>query len=90
MADTALTKEHGLALLTKLAQDDHFRAHFEQKPAEALHKLGVPAETIVGLPALCLCPRKLGSKQAMEQARARLAGNADNSALNFVVPDAKF
>jgi len=90
MTDTSLTKEQGLALLTRLAQDDAFRTHFEQKPAEALHKAGIPADVIVGLSSRCLCPRKLGSKQAMEEARARLAGNIDTSALHFVVPDAKF
>jgi putative modified peptide len=89
MADTALTKEQGLALLTKLATDDAFRAHYEHKPAHALFDLGVPADVIARLPGRCLCQRKLGSKQAMQEARTRLAADTDTSLLIFVVPDAK-
>ena len=89
MADKALTREQGLSLLDRLARDDAFRAHFAQKPAEALHALGIPAETVVGLPPRCLCPRELGSKQAMHEAHARLASNKETSALNFMVPSAK-
>ena len=63
MTDSALTKQQGLALLSKLASDDGYRARFEQKPAHALSELGIPAQTIVELPAACLCPRKLASKQ---------------------------
>jgi putative modified peptide len=89
MADSSLSKEQGLALLKRLAQDDGFRAHYEQKPAEALHQLGVPAEQIVRLPGRCICPGKIASKQAMEQARQRLEANLDTAALSFVVPDPK-
>jgi len=89
MADKSLTKEQGLALLDRLGKDDAFRAHFAQKPAEALHSLGIPAEHVVGLPPRCLCPRELGSKQAMQEAHAKLASNQEMSALNFIVPSAK-
>lgn len=90
MADTTLTKEHGLALLTKLAQDDAFRAHFEAKPAEALLNLGVPAETICRLPARCLCPRKVAPKTDMEHARKQLTGDIDTSVLLQTIPTPKF
>ncbi len=89
MADTALTKEQGLALLTKLASDDAFRKSFEEKPAEALFRMGIPAELIVCLPESCLCRRKLASKEEMEEAKRQLAANLDSGVLNFVVPDAK-
>jgi putative modified peptide len=86
MADTSLTKEQGLLLLGKLAHDDAFRAHFEQKPAEAMFRMGIPAETICCLPAKCLCPAKLGAKDVMEEARKRLASDLDTSMLIFVIP----
>ena len=89
MADTSLTKEHGLSLLSKLAQDDAFRAHFEAKPAEALLNMGVPAETICRLPARCLCPRKVAPKADMEHARKQLAGDIDTSVLAQVIPTPK-
>jgi len=90
MADTSLTKEQGLLLLGKLAQDDAFRNSFEHKPAEALFRLGIPAELICCLPAKCLCPSKLDSKEAMEHARKQLANDADTSALQFIIPQPGF
>ena len=89
MNDTALTKEQGLALLTKLATDDGFRARFEQKPAHALSEIGIPAQQIVELPAACLCSRKLASKDDMEVSRKRLAADVDTSMLALIVPTAK-
>ena len=89
MADTALSKEHGLALLTKLAHDDAFRAHFERKPAEALLKLGVPAELICCLPAKCLCPGTLAPKSEMESARHQLSADISNQFLVFFIPSPK-
>jgi putative modified peptide len=90
MADTSLTKEQGLVLLGKLAQDDAFRAHFEQKPAEAMFRLGIPAELICCLPAKCLCPIKLGSKQSMEDARKQLSADSNTSTLQFIIPQPGF
>ena len=89
MADRNLTREHGLALLTKLASDDAFRAHFEQKPAEALMHLGVPPELICALPPRCLCPRKAAPKEDMEHSRQQLAGNIDTSMLALLIPTPK-
>lgn len=88
MKDSALTKEQGLALLTKLASDDAFRSRFEEKPAHALSEL-IPHQTIVELPARCLCPRKLGAKAEMEEARKRLAADLDSGLREFVIPQAK-
>jgi putative modified peptide len=89
MADSTLTKEQGLALLTKLATDDAFRGHFEQKPAHALHDLGVPGDVIARLPARCLCPRKLAPKAEMDEARKKLSGDVDMSTVQFLIPTAK-
>jgi putative modified peptide len=61
MADSSLSKEQARALLQRLAKDSAFRATFAAKPAQALHELGVDAETIVQLPAACICPRTLAS-----------------------------
>jgi putative modified peptide len=90
MTDTALTKQQGLLLLSKLAQDDAFRNSFEQKPAEAMFRLGIPAELICCLPAKCLCSLKLDSKEAMERARKQLADDNDTSALQFIIPQPGF
>ena len=89
MADTALTKEQGLALLSKLATDDKFRARFEAKPAHALFELGIPADVIVQLPAKCLCERKIASKQEMETSKERLASDLDTSTLALIIPSVK-
>lgn len=90
MTDTSLTKEQGLLLLDKLAQDDAFRTSFQQKPAEALFRLGIAAELICCLPAQCLCPTKLGSKQAMADAGKKLAADLDTSMLQFIIPQPGF
>src|SRR5690348_415757 len=62
MADSTLSRDHALALLHKLANDDDFRAHFQAKPAEALASLGVPAETIAAFPPASMALPKLAEK----------------------------
>ena len=89
MKDASLTKDQGLALLTKLATDAGFRARFESKPAHTLSEIGIPAQQIVELPAACLCPRKLASMDEMEASRKRLAADLDTSMLALIVPTAK-
>jgi len=61
MADSKLTDQQARTLLGKLAKDNAFRSAFAAKPAAALRDLGVDAETIVHLPAACICPRTLAS-----------------------------
>jgi putative modified peptide len=90
MADTSLTKDQGLLLLGKLAQDDAFRAQFSLKPAEALYKLGIPAELVVCLPAACLVPHGLASKDEMEAARKQLAADVNTSMLMLTIPQPGF
>jgi putative modified peptide len=87
MADTNLTQDQARALLEKLAKDDDFRALFETAPAKALYELGVDEKTIVQLPASCLCPRTLATR---DQYSDLLASNADasiSSAMQMFVPD---
>ncbi len=88
MTNSKLTEEQGLTFLGELAGDDTFRARFEQKPAHALSEV-VPAQTVVELPASCLTPRLLASKEVMAKARERLAASLDDSVLNLVVPDSR-
>ena len=73
MADSKLSREHSLALLHRLANDDGFRSRYEQKPAAALAELGVPHETIVNLRAICLAPMNLASKEHLANAHTELA-----------------
>src|SRR6185312_13659689 len=70
MADSKLSREHSLALLHKLANDDGFRSRYEQKPAAALAELGVPHETIANLKGSCLAPASLANKDHFALAHA--------------------
>ena len=86
MADSKLSREHSLALLQKLANDDGFRSRYEQKPAAALAELGVPHETIVNLKGSCLAPATLAEKGHFQTAHARLAAAATDQCLGMIVP----
>ena len=87
MADSKLSREHSLALLHKLANDDGFRSRYEQKPAAALAELGVPHETIVNLKGSCLAPTTLADKDHFAQAHATFADASADSSLNMIVPN---
>ena len=87
MADSKLSREHSLALLHKLANDDGFRSRYEQKPAAALAELGVPHETIVNLKGSCLAPSSLADKAHFAQAHASFADASADSSLNMIVPN---
>jgi len=89
MADSKLSREHSLALLHKLANDDGFRSRYEQKPAAALAELGVPHETIVNLKATCLAPTTLADKAHFSTAHQHLTSAATTYCLDFVVPNVK-
>lgn len=86
MADTNLTQDQARALLEKLAKDDSFRALFETAPAKALSVLGVDAETIVHLPASCLCPRTLATKDQYTDLLTSSTDDSVNSAMQMNVP----
>ena len=90
MTETNLTQEQGRALLEKLARDDQFRALFESAPARALHALGVDAETIVHLPAACLCGKELAPKAHYADLLGSCADDAIHSAMKMVVPQIGF
>jgi putative modified peptide len=72
MADSKLSREHSLALLHKLANDDGFRSRYEHKPAAALAELGVPQELIDSLPATSVAPMKLAPHHAFANAVEQL------------------
>ncbi|MEP6511439.1 MAG: NHLP-related RiPP peptide [Dokdonella sp.] len=90
MADTNLTQDQGRALLEKLARDDKFRELFETTPARALRALGVDAETIVMLPAACLCTQELAPKDHYEDLLENCADAAIGSAMMMTPPQIGF
>jgi putative modified peptide len=61
-----LPREQALVLLRKLADDDLFRHHFEQDPAQALRDIGV-AEKLIAM-AKGLKPMKLAPKSVFLEA----------------------
>ncbi len=89
MADSKLSREHALALLHKLANDDGFRSRYEQKPAAALAEMGVPLDTIVNLKGSCLAPTTLADKDHFMGAHAQLLNADANSSLQMIVPSVK-
>jgi len=72
MKDAELTEKQAAELVRRLASDDAFRSLFENKPAKALADMGVPAETIVELNGMCLCPAPLASKDQFKDALERM------------------
>ncbi|HKZ09551.1 MAG TPA: NHLP-related RiPP peptide [Rhodanobacteraceae bacterium] len=89
MADSKLSREHSLALLHKLANDDGFRSRYEQKPAAALAELGVPHETIVNLKGSCLAPTNLADKAHFSDAHSELTDAAADCCMAMIVPSVK-
>ncbi|MDE2054086.1 MAG: NHLP-related RiPP peptide [Xanthomonadaceae bacterium] len=89
MADSKLSREHSLALLHKLANDDGFRSRYEQKPAAALAELGVPHETIVNLKASCLTAQTLANKERFRAAHTEWATTAVEQCLMMAWPSVK-
>lgn len=86
MTDSKLSREHSLALLHKLANDDGFRSRYEQKPAAALAELGVPHETIVNLKASCLASTSLADKRHFQAAHVQLTAAAADQCVGMIVP----
>ena len=89
MADSTLSREHSLALLHKLANDDGFRSRYEQKPAAALAELGVPHETIVNLKGSCLAPTSLAEKSHFADAHRDLSSATAENCLQMSSPNSK-
>lgn len=89
MTDSTLTKDQALTLLRRLGSDDAFRELFESKPAKALSETGIPADTIVNLNSICLCPAKLTSKAEFQKIAETLDAEAINSAMTMVIPKMK-
>lgn len=86
MTETSLTQDQARALLEKLARDDKFRTLFETTPARALHALGVDAETIVYLPAACLCTMELAARSHYEALLGSVQDDALTSTMKMIVP----
>lgn len=86
----SISKEHGLTLLARLAQDAGFRSLFERSPVQALLEIGVSAATIAELDPECRSPRALAPAATLEQARTRLAADLDHSVLSFIIPSVRF
>jgi putative modified peptide len=84
-----LSKVQGMALLSRLVNDEQFRARFEQAPAAAFAEIGIPAEQISTLKDICLAPRSLASRQVLEASRQRLAAEVDTSVLALMIPTLK-
>src|SRR5690242_17688133 len=87
LADSKLSREHSLALLHKLANDDGFRSRYEQKPAAALAELGVPHEDIVNLKASCLAPTTLAEKTHFAAAHRNLSVADADEYLQMILPN---
>ena len=86
MSHSTLSREHAIALLQRLADDDDFRSRFEHKPAKALAELGVPLETIVDLAPTCLQPPQLASKEALAKAAREMNDAVVEAAMSMRVP----
>ena len=84
-----LTKAQGLALLTRLIEDDAFRTRFEQAPATAFAEIGVSPETIANMKEACLTARRLAPAEVLRASRERLAADLDTSLLVLLIPTAK-
>ena len=89
MSDTKLTRDQAATLLRKLGSDDAFRSLFASKPAQALHQVGVPAESVVGLDAKCLCPRELAEKNVYKEAAGKLDSAVISDAMAMNTPNLK-
>lgn len=86
MSDSLLTPKQAESLLMRVSSDDVFRALFESAPAKALLALGIPAETIVNLPASCLVPRTLASKSTLDELMQKYHDVTVNAAMSMSVP----
>ncbi|MEO7326143.1 MAG: NHLP-related RiPP peptide [Dokdonella sp.] len=86
MSDARLTKEPGLSLMMRLADDDGFRARFETTNARALVEIGVPAEAVVNLKADCVERRMLASKKTFWTLLRESTSEATKTLMTIVVP----
>ncbi len=83
MVDLPVSKELMVALLGKLAGDDHYRSRFEHNAEAALEETGFPSNLVVHFPTE---QRKLADKAEFEAARKRLTGEVVSECLCIVIP----
>jgi len=76
--------------LTRLIEDEAFRARFEQAPAAAFVEIGVSPHTIANMKETCLTARRLASAEVLRASRERLAADVDTSLLMQIIPTAKY
>ena len=85
-AGATLPRDHALAVLAALAHDDDFRARFAARPADALVRLGVPADLVAALAPQHLVPAPLADKAAFEASYRALASDLVEKRLSMIVP----
>jgi putative modified peptide len=86
-----LTPEQGVALVSRLAQDDAFRALFESDCAAALTQVGVPVQVVASLLAENAgsgC--RLASKQRFAELLPALSEAPARRVMAFIVPACRF
>jgi putative modified peptide len=85
-ATGAISREQGLALMARLADDDAFRARYEVDPRACLREIGVSETTLQNLRVICFWPRALAPKAAFQALLDDVEGQAFAQALEFRVP----
>jgi putative modified peptide len=85
----SLSKAQGLQLLTRLVQDDGFRARFESAPAAAFAEIGISEAQMSSLKEACLQPRSLAPRHVLEVSLQWLAADVDTSTLALMIPTLK-
>lgn len=83
--DVLLPKEYAIVLLRRLADDDAFRATYQQSPAVALREIGVPENLIAKLPGNYKL-KTLGSKLIFQSALYQVIDNVATVCLCQVPP----
>jgi putative modified peptide len=87
MIDLPVSKELMIALLSKLARDDEYRARFEQNAGTALVEIGFPSNLAVQFPN---AEQKLADKAEFEAARQGLTGEVVSGCLCMIAPGLQF
>jgi putative modified peptide len=87
VAESKLTRVQAETLLEKLSNDDTFRALFEMAPAKALNLVGLTPETIINLPANCLVPVKLATKDTYIALLKQQREVTINAAMGMIAPN---
>lgn len=82
----SLPQEIGLALVTRLAEDDGFRTHFQNDPRAALRSLDVPESVLDELAAECFESRPLADRQVFAALATDLGSDQFRAAMSMWIP----